>query len=207
MNWEANVENRMERRTPIRRHPALLFLVAVLGIPGLVMFLGAPRPSAASAPTLRLVAPAGAVPAQAPVTVELQVLEAGDLGAWEFTLIYDRDFLSLAGMEMPPDLGNDRPQCDPAAERCVLPLGPRTAPNGTSLGAVSYGGKPGLSGKGVLARFHFQPTGRPGTTTLSMSAALVTDTRGQAAILLLEPARLVLGSDSSLLYLPLVKRE
>ncbi len=182
----------------------LIALVAALLTLGLAAFLGATQPSAASAPTLRLVAPAGDLSALAPVTVELHAVEAAELGAWEFTLAYDPSFLTLTGLEAAPGLGNDQPDCNPAGERCVLLLGPRPTLGGTSLGAVSYGAAPGLNGEGVIALLHFQPTGRIGTTALGLSDALVTDTQGQAVTPLLESTTLTLGSGGYRLYLPSV---
>ncbi len=183
----------------------ILALAAALLTLTLVAFPGSVRPSAASAPTLRLVAPTDDLPALAPVTVELHALEATDLAAWELTLTYDPSFLTLADMEAAPGLGNDQADCDPSGKRCVLLLGPRPTLGGVSLGAVSYGRASGLDGEGAIALLHFQPTGRTGTTTIGLTDGLVTDRQGQAVTPLLESTDLTLGAGGHRLYLPSIR--
>lgn len=189
----------------MRHTLALAFTFSILAA---VAVLGGVRPSAASAPTLRLAASTGDLSALAPLTVEVRVLDATDLGAWEFTLVYDRSFLTLTGMEAASGLGNDQPGCDPSGERCVLLLGPRPTLDGMSLGAVSYGAAPGLNGEGVIARLHFQPTGRTGSTTVSLADALVTDIQGQAITPQTEAVTVPLGHmPSHRVFLPSVTNQ
>lgn len=127
-------------------------------------------------PTLSLVAPTDPQPITTTIDVDVVIANATDLAAFEFDLVYDRSLLQVTGMTLSNLLGDASAGCDPASTRCVIQLGPLEQPGGTAVGAFTYGAGPGFTGDGVLATIHFQPTGLPGSTAVTINGALLADT-------------------------------
>lgn len=153
------------------RPQTALLLIAVLALA--LVALGV-EPTAASAPTLHLVAPAGPHSTLVPVDIQLHIAQAANLGAWEFDLQYDPALVTIAGITLgaffaPVD------RCEPSMGRCAISLGPIDDGQIFSAGAVSHGQGVGASGDGVIATLHVQPTGAPGLATLHFADALLTD--------------------------------
>lgn len=132
-----------------------------------------------TASTLILNVPAGPVPPDTPIDVQLTITDTANLGSFEFDLVYDPFLLTLIGMELSPFLGQTT-NCNPNANRCAVQLGPLDQDTAVSLGAYSYGTGFGPDGDGLLATLHFSPTGQTGVTGLYLTNALLTDIEGMA---------------------------
>jgi hypothetical protein len=165
-------------------------------------------PTNASAPTLQLVAPSGPQPGLAPLNVEVRLLQAANLGAWEFDLHYDPARLAVTGVTI-GDFFARTANCDGASARCAIALGPFMQNGLLSAGAISYGQAAGANGDGVIAVLHLQPKGLPGVTTLHLTNALLTDVAANPITPAISDATLEFTPASfanNLVYLPLVAR-
>ncbi len=127
-------------------------------------------------PTLSLVAPVDPQPITTTIDVEVVISDATDLAAFEFDLVYDRALLQVTGVTLSNLLGDTSISCDPTLTRCAILLGPLEQPGGTAVGAFTYGTGPGFNGSGVLATIHFQPTGLPGSTAVTIANPLLSNT-------------------------------
>jgi hypothetical protein len=184
-------------------------------IPALILFLTlvitslSSTPGVAAGPTLQLITPPEAQSALLPLDLPVQISQAANLGAWEFDLQYDPALLTITGITV-GDFFARSADCDPAAGRCAILLGPIAEDEGLfSAGAVSYGQGSGANGDGLLATLHLQPNGIGGVTQLRFTAALLTDPSATSAI---TPAtvdaslELVAPSFNTQVYLPVVSR-
>lgn len=192
---------------PHLNRSSILSTVLVICI-GLTLLVSGSRPSTAAAPLLRLVAPDGAASVAGELIVEVHAAEVVNLGSWEATLGYDHSLLALVQVESAPAFGLPQPACVAQQTRCAVLLEPRPILGGVSVGAISLGAAPGLYGDGLIARLHFQPTGQPGVTALTLNDALVTDISGQALAPQTEGAQISLGiTPDQRIFLPIVNNQ
>ena len=163
-----------------------------------------PTLATAIVPTITLMGPTEPQPVTSP-SIDVQVVITGttNLAAFEFDLVYDRTLVEVTGITLGDFLG-ETSGCDPGMARCVVGLGPLQQTNATSMGTYSYGTGPGANGDGLLGTIHLQPTGAAGTTSLSLTNALIADvdvinpespaTNGTTLVL----------ADTRTLYLPII---
>ncbi|CAG0931401.1 Collagenase ColH [Thermoflexales bacterium] len=142
--------------------------------------------------TLALVAPTEPQPVTTTLDVAVVITDAGNLAAFELDVIYDRTRLEVTGMTLSNLLGDPAAGCDPAVSRCAVALGPLDQPNGSSLGAYSFGAGTAFSGTGTLAVLHFRPLGLPGTVALDIANALLIDADVNIAVPETQGATLIL---------------
>ncbi len=159
----------------------ILFVIA-LGLYSVEHNQVAPPPAkqtTSTTPTLILSAPAGPLPPDAPIDVQLTITGTTNLGGFEFDLVYDPSLVTLTDMSLSSFMG-ETTNCDPNTSRCVAQLGPLDQNTAVSLGAYSFGTGVGPNGDGLLATLHFTPTGQTGVTGLYLTNALLTDIDGSA---------------------------
>jgi hypothetical protein len=201
----------------------LLFSLLTVGLSGAAASPRRPERSestsrsvaAQAVPALILTAPSTPQPSNHSIDIELSIVGASNLAAFEFALEYDRALVQLTGITPRAFLGATA-GCNPSASRCVVALGPLEQGSATAVGAYSYGTGPGANGDGVLAVLHFQPTGADGTVVLHMSNALVVDVAAVPTTPATQDATLVLAAPTvtptpiqpRLLkrYLPVIRR-
>lgn len=182
----------------------LLSYLLLIGLAVGGLGFGVARLNAAT-PALFLQLPTEALPATGTVDVSIHIVNAANLGAWEFDLHYDPAFLTVQGMTLDPALGVEF-SCDAKGQRCALALGPITEQQGiANVGAVTYGQTGGLSGDSILAVLHLAPTGQGGATTLSLANALVADANARPTVPTVQGGVLTLQSDTDL-FLPSVTK-
>lgn len=156
----------------------------------------------ASAPTIALV-PSVGPPFNRTIDVQVTIANTVNLAAFEFDLYFDREIVQLVSVTLNPLLGQTA-NCNAAATRCAIGLGPLVQGEITSLGAYSYGTGAGASGNGVLAVLHFQPLDTTGgTTQLRLSNALVTAVDATSSIPIVQDATLTVPTQ---LFLPVVRK-
>lgn len=186
----------------MRPRPLLILLALLVTVAGAVLAVGRVGPARAAAPTLVLVAPAGPQPPANTLALELRILDASNLGAFELDLVYDPAMVQVTGFTLGSFLGQTT-SCTPMAGRCAIALGPRAQAGAIALGAYTTGTGAGPTGDGTLGVLHLRPTGRGGVTTLQITNARLTDVGATLSIPATRDATLVLQSR---LFLPLVRR-
>jgi hypothetical protein len=186
-----------------------LLLLAGIALSGCGLMLLIARPTSAVAPGLQLQAPTGPQSAITPIDLSIHATQLANLGAWEFDLSYDPSLIEITGVTI-GDFFARTTDCDPAAARCAIALGPVVDGGKVRAGAISYGVGAGANGDGLIATLHIQPKGIPGVTTLHFTSALLTDaaanpitpTTADATLELTPPA---FGGNHTL-FLPVVTR-
>ena len=103
--------------------------------------------------------------------VEVLVEDVANLGAFEFTLLYDPSILELVGVEEGPFLAS--------SGRPVECLDPRLTPGSVHYVCVTLGAMPpGADGSGVLATLTFAPAAS-GTSPLQLEQPILAAPSGQ----------------------------
>lgn len=163
------------------------------------------RPLAANGPTLRLIAPNGALSGSQPFDVQVQAEGVTDLAAFEFDVVYDANVISLTDITVNSFLGASS-GCNADAQRCAAPLGPLAVSNGRkSVGGYTYGTGAGASGTGIVATLRFAPVAS-GTTSISLANPLVTNTQATPSTPTTQGDTVTIGQAAYRLYLPLLGR-
>lgn len=105
-------------------------------------------------------------------TVNIEIRDVQDLGAFELMLRYDPALMQVDTATMGEFIGS--------TERDVLPLGPsiNAAEGRLDIGALTTGALPGGGGKGVLVTLSCTAL-RAGQGQLSLAKAVLSDTQGQ----------------------------
>ena len=118
--------------------------------------------------------------------VQVMIEGTSDLGAFEFDLTYDPSILRAEEATVGDFLGS--------TGRSVVPVGPEVDSTGgrMTLGAISYGSRPGPSGTGVLATITFVAR-REGSTALELSKVQVLDTAANAQSVTVAGGRVVVS--------------
>lgn len=151
---------------------------ALLGLMIAFGWTGFRLPSAHADNTLlRVVAPDTPQSTTEPVQVWLEIENAADLAGWEFDLEYDHSLATLTAITLTNFVG-ETGLCDPATDRCTLPMPLKTLVNATAVGSYSYGAEMGGNGDGLLVYLTFQPTGKTGQTPLHITNPLLANTTG-----------------------------
>lgn len=180
-----------------------LLLIAMFAVAGVMV--GATRLRAAT-PAIVLAVPAELPPAGETINVLINIVDAANLGAWQFDLSYDPTLVTVTGMTIDPAFAAED-DCNAQTGRCAVALGPIVDSPGTaSFGVVTYGKAAGLNGYGQLAVIHLKATGKAGETALTLSNALVTDVNAQATTPMVIGGTLVLSAPVNRLFLPNVTR-
>ena len=127
--------------------------------------------------------------ASAPVTVNVVITNAVDLGGFEFTLRYDPQIVHVTGVRLGDFLGS--------TGRTVssLPANIDNTAGKVEFGAFSFGAVNGPSGNGILAEIGFIPRAS-GTSPLHFAAAQVTNTGGNVLSLTLRSGLLTVSDCS-----------
>ncbi len=156
----------------------LIVIVAVAGIPGV----------SAMAPDTRLrIDPANlVVDLNEAFIVNVVIEEANNLAAFEFDLIYDPAILQVTEVAVGDFLES--------TGNSAVAMGPEVnhAEGRTTFGAVSFGGKPGVNGTGVLATINCVAQ-REGRTTLGLQEVQVLDTAASVQQVTVEDGQVMVG--------------
>ncbi|MBC7236142.1 MAG: hypothetical protein H5T69_09885 [Chloroflexi bacterium] len=167
------------------------------------MRVGAGAPSALST-GLRLEPSSAQGAIGQPLTLEVWVDEAVDLGAFEFTLRYDADKVSVSAGDVA--LGSFIESTGRSATLMVPQIEVNGAVGTLSVGAFTLGaGLPGPDGSGALAQIRFWPKAA-GQAAFELSDAQVTDTAGHSQELLSLQGGNAILTGSGISFLPHIQR-
>jgi len=163
---------------------------------------------AAPTATLTLIPPSGELPANKPFAVQVQVNGAADMAAWEFDLSYDSGKLEVDSLTAAPAFAQTGLTCDPSANRCAFELGPvladNVASNGiASIGALSFGNGPAMSGDGIIATIYFQPKLQTGDVGIAVIDGMALNRSGQSSSLGSSTTTVTLSAPQYAIFLPL----
>lgn len=186
----------------LRRLLSRLLIIVLLG--GLGLTASSAAPLTAATPVITLVAPANPQPATGTIDVEIRVVQASKLGAWELDIAFDPALVAIGDLILDPAFGATEAACRPDNQRCAIALGPIVDGSTGSIGAVSYGKGDGLTGEATLAVLRLIPTGAAGTVALQPGNALITSVDATPMTPAAEGAMFTLAGEQELLYLPAV---
>ncbi len=155
------------RALPASRVGRCLLALATLGPPLALGLVHQSRAGLAQAEALVLVNPELSLVARGShFTVDIDIRDAVNLGAFQFTLGFPTDLVSYDSVEIGPFLGS--------TGRQVITFPPVVQNGKVTFVAVSQRGAPGPSGAGTLATVRFEALGG-GSGVLGLSEVLISD--------------------------------
>jgi hypothetical protein len=120
--------------------------------------------------TMRIAPPMVDANAGADFSIDVAIVDAVDLGAFEFSLLYDPSCVGAVSVDLGPFLGS--------TGRTAVPVGPTFDAESVTFGAYSFGSPTGPNGEGVLATVHFTAGASECSSLLHLQNAALTDTAG-----------------------------
>jgi hypothetical protein len=137
--------------------------------------------------TMRIAPPQSTAMAGETFTVSVMIDDASDLGAFQCTLLYAPDVVTVEDVMVGEFLGS--------TGRTVIPLGPHidNQAGGTTFGAFTLGLQPSLNGTGVLATVGLTAQGG-GESPLDLQNAQVADTNSDIQIVTVEDGLVMVES-------------
>lgn len=164
-----------------------------------------PRSQTNLTPTIRLKTLQPSYDPAGPITVELWIDNAQNLGAFELALEYNDNLVQFTSFILAASFGQTT-NCNPASTHCVIPLPSKTETNRTTLAAYSYGNSPAVNGSTHLATIQLVGKGEAGQTPLTIREPRLVDTAGKTTIPTVTDTILTLQEpqEGYQLYLPLI---
>jgi LPXTG-motif cell wall-anchored protein len=155
----------------IRYALLLVSLTVLITLPGLA--------TADGSAVMRAIAPNESIPAGQTFEVRITLEGAQNLGAFQFTLIYDPAIVRFDTVRLEGFLGS--------TGRAANALGPREDEGRIMFGAFTLGRQPGPNGSGHLATVVMRAL-HPGQSSLELQNTQVTDIMGNTQPLTVEGA-------------------
>jgi len=128
-------------------------------------------------------------------TINIEIKKASNLGAFEFTLLYDKDILQLTAGSV--QLGEFLESTGRTAAPTGVNIQDDTNPAKLTYGAFSFGSVNGPSGSGVLATIKFQTLSK-GTSDLPLTDVQVTDINGDVQAVELKNGSIIVNGGETM---------